>query len=103
MHPLELSHPDNFSFFRQLFAMYASHYTIGLSAEDVIYCHLPLYHSSGGQVATASSLLFGAKTIIRKKFSASAFWKDCVKYRVTVRWTASILHTVCPKRDGTVI
>ena len=32
---------------RQLFAMYASHYIIGLSSEDIIYCHLPLYHSSG--------------------------------------------------------
>ena len=63
--------------------MYASHYTIGLSSEDVVYCHLPLYHSSGGQVATCSSLLFGTKTVIRKKFSASAFWKDCVKYNVT--------------------
>ena len=40
--------------------------------------------SSGGQVATCSSLLFGTKTIIKKKFSASAFWKDCVKYKITV-------------------
>ena len=64
--------------------MYASHYTIGLSSEDVVYCHLPLYHSSGGQVATCSSILFGTKTVIRKKFSASAFWKECVNYEVTV-------------------
>ena len=64
--------------------MFASHYIIGLSPDDVVYCHLPLYHSSGGQVATSSSLFFGTKTIIRKKFSASAFWKDCVKYNVTV-------------------
>ena len=63
--------------------MYASHYIIGLTSADVVYCHLPLYHSSGGQVATSSSLLFGAKTIIRKKFSASAFWKDCVEHGVT--------------------
>ena len=64
--------------------MYASHYTIGLNPEDVGYCHLPLYHSSGGQVATCSSLLFGTKTVIRKKFSASAFWKECAKYEITV-------------------
>lgn len=68
---------------RQLFACCAAHFTIGLRHDDVIYCHLPLYHSSGGQVATASSLFFGATTVIRKKFSATNFWKDCVKYDVT--------------------
>ena len=70
--------------YRQLFAIYASHYIIGLTSEDVIYCHLPFYHSSGAQVAMASSFVSGAKTVIRKKFSASAFWKDCVKFKITV-------------------
>ena len=64
--------------------MYASHYIIGLSPDDVVYCHLPMYHSSGGQVATCSSILFGTKTVIRRKFSASAFWKDCVGFNITV-------------------
>ena len=75
----------NISHVRQLFACSAAHYTIGLRHDDTIYCHLPLYHSSGGQVATASSLFFGAKTVIRKKFSASNFWKECTEYNVTVR------------------
>lgn len=35
-------------------------------------------------MATSSSLLFGTKTVIRKKFSASAFWSDCVKHKITV-------------------
>ena len=69
---------------RQLFACLASHYTIGLTEDDKIYCHLPLYHSSGGQVGTSSALFFGATTVIKKKFSASNFWKDCVKYDITV-------------------
>jgi solute carrier family 27 fatty acid transporter 1/4 len=77
---------------RQMFAMYASHYVIGLSSDDVIYCHLPLYHSSGGQVATCSSLLFGTKTVIRKKFSATAFWTDCVTHGVTVYHMNSALR-----------
>ena len=64
--------------------MYASHHIIGLSPDDVVYCHLPMYHSSGGQVATCSSILFGTKTVIRRKFSASAFWKDCVGFNITV-------------------
>ena len=58
----------------------------GLSSDDVIYCHLPLYHSSGGQIATGSAVMYGTKTFIKKKFSASAFWKDCVTYNITVRY-----------------
>lgn len=69
--------------FRQLFVMVAAFKAIGLSREDVIYCYLPLYHSSGGQIATASAILFGTKTFIKRKFSASAFWKDCVKHNIT--------------------
>ncbi|XP_023345858.1 long-chain fatty acid transport protein 4 [Eurytemora carolleeae] len=69
--------------FRQLFVMVAAHKAIGLSSDDVIYCHLPLYHSSGGQIATGSAVMYGTKTFIKKKFSASAFWKDCVTYNIT--------------------
>lgn len=30
-------------------------------------------------------LIHGLTVVIRKKFSASRFWDDCVKYRCTVR------------------
>jgi hypothetical protein len=33
---------------------------------------------------TGSAIMFGSKTFIKKKFSASAFWKDCYKYQITV-------------------
>ena len=49
-----------------------------------MYSYLPLYHSSGGQLGTAGALFTGTKTIIKKKFSASSFWKDIIKYDVTV-------------------
>jgi aminopeptidase C len=29
--------------------------------------------------------MYGAKTFIKKRFSASSFWKDCYKYQITVR------------------
>ena len=74
--------------------MYASHHIIGLTPDDVVYCHLPLYHSSGGQVATCSSILFGTKTVIRRKFSASAFWKDCVGFNITVSTVIIITRSV---------
>lgn len=34
-------------------------------------------------VVSASSIS-GATCVLRRKFSASHFWKDCVKYKVTV-------------------
>jgi acyl-CoA synthetase (AMP-forming)/AMP-acid ligase II len=52
--------------------------------EDVIYSYLPCYHASGVQVGIGSALCFGNRTILKKKFSASNFFKDCVKYDVTV-------------------
>ncbi len=36
-------------------------------------------------VRTGSAIMFGAKTFIKKRFSASSFWKDCYKYQITVR------------------
>ena len=50
---------------------------------DVNYCTLPLYHSSGGIIG-ASALLFGATLVVRRKFSASRFWDECVHYKATV-------------------
>lgn len=36
-----------------------------------------------------SSLLAGATNVLRKKFSATNFWKDCIKYNCTVSSTDS--------------
>jgi len=30
-------------------------------------------------------LLFGLTVVVKKKFSASRFWEDCIKYNCTVR------------------
>ncbi|UJR35625.1 hypothetical protein I4U23_028375 [Adineta vaga] len=55
----------------------------GIKPEDIMYNTLPLYHSLGGWVCITYSLLGGCTTVLRKKFSASNFWKDCVKYQCT--------------------
>ncbi len=51
---------------------------------DVFYDSLPLYHMTGGMVGVGQALLFGTSVVIRKRFSASQFWKDCIRYDVTV-------------------
>ncbi|KAI4467152.1 long-chain fatty acid transport protein [Holotrichia oblita] len=57
---------------------------VAVQNNDCIYDSLPLYHTAGGIVGTGQALLCGGTVAIRKKFSATNFWKDCVKYRCTI-------------------
>lgn len=43
----------------------------------------PLYHVAGGLLALSQTFVWGNSLIIRKKFSASTFWKDCYEYKAT--------------------
>lgn len=60
------------------------YYSFGLRPDDVVYCCLPLYHSAGNIVGVGQCLLHGLTVVIRRKFSASRFWDDCIKYNCTV-------------------
>ncbi len=55
----------------------------GFGKNDVIYCALPLYHSAGGAMAVTTALQAGGAIAIRRKFSASHFWDDIVRYEAT--------------------
>jgi fatty-acyl-CoA synthase len=56
---------------------------LGLTADDVGYSVMPLFHSNA-QVAGYANLLFaGATTVLRRRFSASAFVDDVRRYGVT--------------------
>lgn len=58
---------------------------LAITEDDVLYNSLPLYHTSGGIIGVGQALLTGNTVVIRKKFSASNFWTDCIKYNCTVR------------------
>lgn len=60
------------------------YYMLSLREDDIIYNPLPLYHSAGGMVGMGSVLLCGLTAALRKKFSASNFFPDCIKYNCTV-------------------
>ncbi|XP_032418263.1 long-chain fatty acid transport protein 1-like isoform X2 [Xiphophorus hellerii] len=59
-------------------------HSFGLRPDDVLYNCLPLYHSAGTIMGVGQCLLFGSTVVIRRKFSASRFWDDCVKHNCTV-------------------
>lgn len=61
-----------------------------IAPTDVLYTPLPLYHTAGGIIGTGQVLLNGVTMVIKKKFSASRFWSDCVAYRCTVRLGAPL-------------
>ena len=51
---------------------------------DVIYNTLPLYHTAGGALGVGACLVHGNTIALRRKFSASRFWDDCVETKATV-------------------
>ena len=56
---------------------------MGLGPGDVFYCVLPLYHGAGGMVVPSGALAFGIPFVLRRKFSASGFWTDVRRHRIT--------------------
>ncbi|XP_054859660.1 long-chain fatty acid transport protein 1 [Eublepharis macularius] len=60
------------------------YYAYRMTPNDIIYNCLPLYHSAGNIMGVGQCLIHGLTVVIRKKFSASRFWDDCVKYKCTI-------------------
>jgi acyl-CoA synthetase (AMP-forming)/AMP-acid ligase II len=55
----------------------------GLTTSDIVYVSLPIYHSNGGVLGVGSAILSGATVVLRRKFSASQFWRDCIRHNCT--------------------
>jgi acyl-CoA synthetase (AMP-forming)/AMP-acid ligase II len=56
----------------------------GLSAHaDIVYVSLPIYHGNGGIIGVGAAIVSGATVVLRKKFSASQFWRDCIQHNCT--------------------
>lgn len=70
--------------FRFQFMAVAVHMMLNLKDDDIIYDPLPLYHTAGGMLGIGQAVLTGNTVAIRRKFSASNFWKDCAQYKCTV-------------------
>ncbi|XP_068832774.1 long-chain fatty acid transport protein 4 [Capricornis sumatraensis] len=60
------------------------YYGFRMRPDDIVYDCLPLYHSAGNIVGMGQCLIHGMTVVIRKKFSASRFWDDCIKYNCTI-------------------
>ena len=55
----------------------------GYGPDEVIACVLPLYHGAGGMVVVSCALSQSAAIFLRRRFSATRFWEDARRHRVT--------------------
>lgn len=69
---------------RYMFMTVGCNHMLSIRTDDIIYNPLPLYHTAGGMVGSGNVLLMGVTMALRKKFSASNFWPDCIKYNATM-------------------
>lgn len=69
---------------RYMFMSMGVYYMHAIQNDDIIYNPLPLYHTAGGMIGIGIVNLKGISMALRKKFSASNFWADCVKHKCTV-------------------
>ncbi|KAM3598443.1 uncharacterized protein V6R79_018075 [Siganus canaliculatus] len=60
------------------------YFAFRMQPDDIIYDCLPLYHSAGNIMGVGQCLINGVTVVVKKKFSASRFWEDCIKYNCTV-------------------
>ncbi len=70
------------------------YHLLNIKSSDVMYDSLPLYHTNGGILGIAATLLSGSTTVIRKRFSASKFFEDCKKYDATVSWVSFLVSVI---------
>ena len=61
----------------------AANLLLRIKQPDRMYNCLPLYHGTGLMVGLTSAFTVGASTLIRRKFSTSAFWDDIRKHDCT--------------------
>lgn len=54
-----------------------------LTPDDVFLVTLPIYHSNAGVLGIGATIISGATVVLRKKFSATNFWKDAIRYKCT--------------------
>jgi fatty-acyl-CoA synthase len=74
----------NINHYRLMLATHAFAAVMNTRASDRMYDCLPLYHTSGGLLATGALLLAGGSVVIRERFSTREFWDDVVRWECTL-------------------
>ncbi len=73
-------------------ASFAFYKMAKLNDSDIIYNSLPMYHGFGGFICIGIALFHGCTVVMKRKFSASNFWKDCIRHNCTVSIEANVTY-----------
>jgi crotonobetaine/carnitine-CoA ligase len=65
---------------------------------DILYTAMPLFHGNALFVTVTNALHVGAKVALARKFSASRFWEDILKYKVTTFNTIGAMIPILMKQ-----
>ncbi|HWP26033.1 MAG TPA: long-chain-acyl-CoA synthetase [Xanthobacteraceae bacterium] len=74
----------NLNHYRIMLAAHGFAGVMNTTARDRMYDCLPMYHTTGGIVATGALLLSGGSVFVREKFSVRDFWDDVVRHDCTI-------------------
>ena len=77
----------------------AAHYA--LSADDVSYCAMPLFHVHGLVASTLAQLASGGTVIVPRRFSPRRFWGQAEAHGVTWLSAGPTLHQMILDQPGT--
>lgn len=70
--------------FRYLGGALTFHRAAKLDENDIVYVALPIYHGNGGLIGIGNAIVCGSTVVLRRKFSATNFWKECIEHNCTV-------------------
>ncbi|XP_064607708.1 long-chain fatty acid transport protein 2-like [Liolophura sinensis] len=77
----------------------------GMTEEDILYTCLPMYHSAALFLGLMGVMNTGSTMVLSRKFSATRFWEDCRKHKVTgIQYIGELCRYLLTKamhpRDG---
>ncbi|WP_157595750.1 long-chain-acyl-CoA synthetase [Plesiocystis pacifica] len=74
-----------------------------LTAADIVYVALPLYHASASMIGVSMTIARRAQLVLARRFSASRFWPECRAHGVTtciyIGELCRYLHNQPPRPD----
>ena len=69
--------------------------------EDRVMMVLPLYHATGGLCGVGTAIMAGGAVIVRRRFSASSFWDEAIRYKATILMYVGELCRFLMAQDST--